>query len=66
MAKSGSGGGRRSGSPTRSVYTGGKPRQLQTPIYGSTPSHTVSPNAPRVLGKTTTRECHTIGAPRKD
>ena len=66
MSKSGSGGGRRSGSSTRSVYTGGRPHQLQTPIYGSTPKTTVAPNTSRVIGNNTTRETHVIGAPRKE
>jgi len=48
------------------VYTGGKPHQLQKPIYGSTPDRTCSPNAPRVIGNTTTRQSHTIGAARDD
>jgi hypothetical protein len=64
MAKGSSG--RRSGSATRSVYTGGKGHQLQKPIYGSTPDRTCSPNAPRVIGNTTMRQSHTIGAPRDD
>ena len=56
------------GKRTRSIYTGGKPAQLQKPIYGSTPKERVGGNPSSLFGKKLP-ECnpatHIIGAPRK-
>jgi len=65
MAKDKSG--RRAGSATRTVYTGGPARQLQKPIYGSTPKSRVGANPSTLLGKKLdgcNPATHIIGAPR--
>ena len=66
MGKSNSGC-RRAGSATRSVYTGGAPRQLQKPIYGSTPKERLGNNPSQHLGQKisgSNPSTHVVGAPR--
>jgi hypothetical protein len=66
MSKSKSG--RREGSETRTVMTGGKPAPLQKSIYGSTPKERVGGNPSSLFGKKLpgcSPATDVIGAPRK-
>ena len=59
---------RRSGSATRTVYTGGPARQLAKPIYGNTPGGRVGGNSSSLQGakiQGCNPKAHTIGEPRK-
>jgi hypothetical protein len=60
--------GRRQGSSTRTVMTGGKPAPLQKSIYGSTPKERVGGNTSSLFGKKLpgcSPATHIIGAPRE-
>ena len=67
MSKSKSG--RQAGAETRTVYTGGAPRQWKKPVYGSTPKERVGGNSSSLFGKTISG-CNPatdiIGAPRRE
>jgi hypothetical protein len=59
--------GRRQGSATRTVMTGGKPAQLKS-IYGATPKERVGGNPSSLFDKKLpgcSPATHVIGAPRK-